>query len=98
MSSLMKSIPSQPIILGRRLGFAESPIPRSRCSLASVLACSLGDEVLPEAGNPKALTSYKSVAERGDLGVVAGTVQINAAHVRNEIGRSWRSFPPDRRL
>jgi polar amino acid transport system substrate-binding protein len=47
----------------------------------SVPVWSLGDGFLLRVGNPKGLTSYKSVGERGDarLGVVAGTVQIDAA-------------------
>jgi polar amino acid transport system substrate-binding protein len=41
----------------------------------------LGDGFLLPAGNPKALTSYASLAGRSDarLGTIAGTVQIGAA-------------------
>lgn len=41
----------------------------------------LSDGFLVHGGNPKALTSYKAVAERSDarLGLVAGTVQFNSA-------------------
>ena len=41
----------------------------------------LGDGFLVARGNPKALTGYEAIAARGDarLGVVGGTIQIDAA-------------------
>lgn len=47
----------------------------------SVPAWALGDGFLLRHGNPKALTSYGSVAARTDarLGIVAGTVQLDSA-------------------
>jgi polar amino acid transport system substrate-binding protein len=47
----------------------------------SVPVWSLGDGFLLRHGNPKALTSYASIAAREDarLGIVAGTVQADAA-------------------
>jgi polar amino acid transport system substrate-binding protein len=47
----------------------------------SVPVWSLNDGLLVRRTNPKGLTSYKSVAERHDaqLGVVAGTIQFDAA-------------------
>jgi len=47
----------------------------------SVPVWSLGDGFLLRHGNPKALTSYGSIAARNDarLGIVAGTIQFDAA-------------------
>lgn len=47
----------------------------------SVPVWALGDGFLLRHGNPKALTSYGSVAARNDarLGIVAGTVQLDSA-------------------
>jgi polar amino acid transport system substrate-binding protein len=47
----------------------------------SVPVWALGDGFLLQHGNPKALTSYGSVAARNDarLGIVAGTVQFDSA-------------------
>jgi polar amino acid transport system substrate-binding protein len=47
----------------------------------SVPVWSLGDGFLLQHGNPKALTSYGSIAARSDarLGIVAGTIQFDAA-------------------
>jgi polar amino acid transport system substrate-binding protein len=47
----------------------------------SVPVWSLADGLLLRHGNPKALTSYRAVAARNDarLGIVAGTVQFDAA-------------------
>ena len=47
----------------------------------SVPVWALGDGFLLRQGNPKALTSYGSVAARTDarLGIVAGTVQLDSA-------------------
>ncbi|WP_028203454.1 transporter substrate-binding domain-containing protein [Paraburkholderia nodosa] len=47
----------------------------------SVPVWSLGDGFLLRHGNPKALTNYGSIAARNDaqLGVVAGTIQFDAA-------------------
>jgi len=47
----------------------------------SVPVWSLGDGLLLRDGNPKALTSYGSIAARNDarLGIVAGTIQFDAA-------------------
>jgi polar amino acid transport system substrate-binding protein len=47
----------------------------------SVPVWSLGDGFLLRHGNPKALTSYGAIAARNDarLGIVAGTVQFDAA-------------------
>lgn len=54
---------------------------RARLVTFSAPVWALGDGFLVARGNPKALTSYKAVAARGDvrLGVVGGTVQIDAA-------------------
>ncbi|CAE6747774.1 transporter substrate-binding domain-containing protein [Paraburkholderia nemoris] len=47
----------------------------------SVPVWALGDGFLLRQGNPKALTSYATVAARNDarLGIVAGTVQLDSA-------------------
>jgi len=47
----------------------------------SVPVWAIGDGFLFRRGNPKALTSYTTVAELGNarLGLVGGTIQINAA-------------------
>lgn len=54
---------------------------RARLVTFSEPVWALGDGFLVARGNPKALTSYKAVAAGGDarLGVVGGTVQIDAA-------------------
>lgn len=54
---------------------------RARQVAFSVPVWTLGDGFLVRRGNPKALTSYQSVAARGDarLGVIPGQVQIDAA-------------------
>ena len=47
----------------------------------SVPVWALGDGFLVHPGNPKALTSYKALAERSDarLGIIAGQVQFDSA-------------------
>jgi len=47
----------------------------------SVPVWAIGDGFLVRAGNPKALTSYASLAKRGDarLGIIAGQVQRDSA-------------------
>ncbi|MGJ7530369.1 transporter substrate-binding domain-containing protein [Variovorax sp. GB1P17] len=54
---------------------------RARLVTFSEPVWALGDGFLVARGNPKALTGYKAVAARGDarLGIVGGTVQIDAA-------------------
>lgn len=54
---------------------------RAKEVLFSVPVWALGDGFLLPAGNPKELSSYKSIAANEDLrlGAIAGTVQIGAA-------------------
>lgn len=61
---------------------------RAKEVLFSVPVWALGDGFLLPAGNPKALSSYKSIAANKDfrLGAVAGTVQIGAAKTAGVAG------------